>query len=303
MQGTASERGTMLLRELAEIWPSEASSRLRPVYDDLRTALRIPDVPFVFRFLAQWPPYLAYAVRQFSPFVRSLAFEDAADAIRSEVATSLGSVSPDARFESARALVLREQQLAPKVLLIVTAFSVGLNGRASDVPPLLDVAAPQTEPRPVRPAELPRAIDERIQPLPDLRTIAVEGRALLAEVEALRGTPALDDCSRALAATHPDLLRQLVETRRATPAEVVSSLRARLQAMADRAVRRFTLPGGKVLADFMVPASAVPDLHAVLVTLQAIALDALLDATLARVILDGVEEATRAPYPLAELIA
>jgi hypothetical protein len=172
----ASERsGDDVLEQLSEIWPNTAPARVQPVFEDLRTALRVPDIPFPFRFLAHWPPYFAFAVRQFSPFIRSLAFEAAADALRARAATSIGSPPRSERLAAARALILREHELAPKIVLILTAFAVGLRGRASESAPPLGTTLPAQEPIAVRPAELPRTVDERIAPLPDLSTPSGKG--------------------------------------------------------------------------------------------------------------------------------
>jgi|GEM_PF-806221 len=298
MQGHLTERGLAILREISEVWPSAAPARIRPVYDDLRTALHSPDVPFAFRFLAHWPPYLAYAVRQFSPFVRSLAFEDAADTLRAEAASALAQTPQSPAFEPVRALVLREHYLAPKVLLILTAFAVGLRGRTSEAAPPLGTTLPTPEPIPVRPAELPRALDERIVPLPEIGLISDKAQALLDELAALRGIPSLDDFSRALAVQDLRALSALNALRRTLPADLLATVRRQLLELADRAIRRLTLPGSKVLPDFMVPNSALPDIEAAVTALQAIALEVLIDATLGRVAMDGASAAQRSPYPI-----
>ncbi len=298
MQGQLMERGIAILQEISEVWPSTAPARIRPVYDDLQSALRSPDVPFPFRFLAHWPPYLAYAVRQFSPFIRSLAFEDAADALRAEAVSALAQTPHSPAFEPVRALVLREHQLAPKVLLIVTAFAVGLRGRTSTDAPPLGTTLPTPEPIGVRPAELPRARDERIAPLPNTRVMTDEAQDLLNELAVLRGLPSVDDFSRSLAVQDLRALNTLNAFRRTLHVDLVTRARHQLLELADRAIRRFTLPGSKVLPDFMVPSSALPDIEAVVTALQAIALEALIDVTLSRVAMDGVAAAQHAPYPI-----
>ncbi|MFN3337762.1 MAG: hypothetical protein ACK42I_09725, partial [Thermomicrobium sp.] len=260
MQAHVIERGLAILQEISEVWPSTAPARICPVYDDLRTALRTPDVPFAFRFLAHWPPYLAFAVRQFSPFVRSLAFQNAADTLRAEAVSALAQTLQHPAFESVRALILREHHLAPKVLLILTAFAVGLRGRISEAAPPLGTTLPTPEPIPVRPAELPRALDERVTPLPDIRLISEEARAVLDELAALRRLPPLDDFSRALAIQDLRTLSALTAVRRTLHPDVLARTRHQLLELADRAIRRLTLPGSKVLPDFLVPSSALPDI-------------------------------------------
>ncbi|MDW8059684.1 MAG: hypothetical protein RMK01_06375 [Thermomicrobium sp.] len=286
-----------VLDQLPDIWPEQAPPRIRPVYEDLRTALRVPDVPFAFRYLANWPPYLAFAVRQFTPFVRTLAFEAAAETLRGEIARAL-TATPRTGAGAARALVLREHEVAPKVLLVLTAFAVGLRGRATDPTPPLGTALPEQEPLPIRPAELPRMVDERIAPLPDLRSVPDSALDALEALATLRGVPTVDDFSRALAAVEARALVELVRLRREHPASMVESLRARIDELTDRLVQRFTLPGGKVLPDFMVPVSDLATIDAVVAALRAVAREAVIDVTLARVALDGPEAAERSPYPV-----
>ncbi|WP_448574948.1 hypothetical protein [Thermomicrobium sp.] len=290
--------GDDVLEQLSEIWPSAAPPRVQPVFEDLRTALRIPDIPFPFRILAHWPPYLAFAVRQFSPFIRSLAFEAAADALRARAAASIGSLPRSERLAAARALILREHELAPKIVLILTAFAVGLRGRSGESAPPLGTTLPPQEPLAVRPAELPRTVDERIAPLPDLSTARERGRVLLADLAALRGSPALDDFSRALAISEPAAFAELLALRRSIQADRLAQGRSELLAQAERAIRRFTLPGSKVLPDFMVPEHTLAAIDAVVDQLRTIALEALLDVTLARIALDGLDAASSAPYPV-----
>jgi hypothetical protein len=295
----ASERsGDDVLEQLSEIWPNTAPARVQPVFEDLRTALRVPDIPFPFRFLAHWPPYLAFAVRQFSPFIRSLAFEAAADALRARAATSIGSPPRSERLAAARALILREHELAPKIVLILTAFAVGLRGRASESAPPLGTTLPAQEAIAVRPAELPRTVDERIAPLPDLSTPLERGRVLLTDLAALRGSPALDDFSRALAVSEPAAFAELLALRRSIEADRLAQVRSELLAQAERAVRRFTLPGARVLPDFMVPEPALAAIDDVVDRLRTITAEAFLDVTLARVALDGFDAASSAPYPV-----
>ena len=295
----ASERsGDDVLEQLSEIWPKAAPARVQPVFEDLRTALRVPDIPFPFRLLAHWPPYLAFAVRQFSPFIRSLAFEAAADALRARAATSIGSLPRSERLAAARALILREHELAPKIVLILTAFAVGLRGRASESAPPLGTTPSAQEPIAVRPAELPRTVDERIAPLPDLSTVLERGRVLLTDLAALRGSPALDDFSRALAVSEPDAFAELLALRRSIEADRLAQVRSELLAQAERAVRRFTLPGARVLPDFMVPEPALAAIDAVVDRLRTITAEAFLDVTLARVALDGFDAASSAPCPV-----
>lgn len=293
------QEGIAVLATMNEVWPEQASERVRPVYEDVRTSFHVPDIPFPFRFLAHWPSYLAFAVRQFTPYLRSLAAEAASDALRQRAVDLLAV--PVAKRETllgAHLLILREQQVLPKVVLTLTAFAVGLQGRRSDSAPILGLHLEKDEPLPVRPAEIPRQIDERLLPLPDFRTLPAGTTAILQNLADLRGLPTVDDYSRALAVAHPTVLHQIVNWRRELGPDLVAQAHVALANLVDQLIRRFTLPGRIVLADFMVPSETLHTILAVVSVLRDIAIHALLEVTLSRLAIEGVDAARQAPFPL-----
>ncbi len=293
-----------LLTRLPELWPETAPDRIRFVYDDLRTSLRVPDVPYPFRLLAHWPPYLAFAVRQFSPFIRTQAFEMAAQTLR-ELVVERCAALPALDFQSAhaRSLVLREHALAPKLVLILTAFAVGLHGRTSEPAPILGLTLPDTEPVPVRPAELPRGIDDRVPVLPALSSIPANSAPLLDQLARQRGLPACDDLSRSLAVTDPAALGALVRYLQTLAPDDPERIIALADDCAQRLVRRFTLPGHAVLPDFMVPHDMIPAITATVDALRRLALQTLFETTVLRIALEGTEAARSDPFPLSSVAA
>lgn len=137
------KRGMELIPSLAEIMPEQADERILTVYEDVKSTFRVPIVNFFFRVLANYPPYLVPAWKGFSPWLRTVAFEQAADELRSN---SLLEPVPD--FSSTDWVALGDlsrirpftdtiHYILPKLLLIATAFHEDLRGgiRAGDEKP------------------------------------------------------------------------------------------------------------------------------------------------------------------------
>ncbi len=75
-------RGMRLAASLPDITLERAGARLRPVYEDIQDTLRVPMVDSLFRILANYPDYLEHTWSAVRPIVRTLAFESAADELR-----------------------------------------------------------------------------------------------------------------------------------------------------------------------------------------------------------------------------
>ena len=76
------ERGLRLIPQLGEVMPDEAGEGVRAVYEETRTHLRVPVVNFLFRSLANYPPYLSFAWNKIAPHLLTPRFEEAADTLR-----------------------------------------------------------------------------------------------------------------------------------------------------------------------------------------------------------------------------
>jgi hypothetical protein len=116
------ERGLRLIPQLGEVMPDEASEGVRAVYEETRTHLRVPVVNFLFRSLANYPPYLSFAWNKIASHLLTPRFEEAADTLRARALvepiykptdwTSLGDLKQIRAFTDTIHYVL------PKLLLV-----------------------------------------------------------------------------------------------------------------------------------------------------------------------------------------
>jgi hypothetical protein len=120
-----------LVSRLPEIMPAQADDRIRLIYDDIKNTFRVPIVNFFFRVLANYPPYAVSAWNGFSPYLRTVKLEQAADDLRSAallqpVPNSAGLQLPNvADVSRIRAFTDTIHYLLPKLLLVATAFHEG----------------------------------------------------------------------------------------------------------------------------------------------------------------------------------
>ncbi|MDQ3943463.1 MAG: halocarboxylic acid dehydrogenase DehI family protein [Actinomycetota bacterium] len=128
------ERGLRLIPRLGEVMPEEAGEEVRAVYEAVRTRLRVPFVNFIFRMLANYPPYLSFAWNKIEPHLLTLHFEEAADALR---ARALVEPVPDAAgvdwaalgdLGQIRGFTDTIHYVLPKLLLVASALDEGLGG-------------------------------------------------------------------------------------------------------------------------------------------------------------------------------
>lgn len=143
--------GMSLMPRTPDLAGADVNPDLRAVYDDIECTLRVPFVNFIFRTLANFPSYFQPAWEILSPHLRTLAFERAADRLRSVAAGALAA-PPIGEETTARG---DQQALAgftdaihyvlPKLLLIVTAPELQWRGEYVVKPvsePLSDNALP-----------------------------------------------------------------------------------------------------------------------------------------------------------------
>lgn len=128
------ERGLRLIPRLGEVMPEEADEGTRRVYDGVRSRLRVPFVNFIFRVLANYPPYLRLSWERLEPFLLTAEFEEAADALRSRALLEPVPDSVEAAWgqpgdlQSIRAFTDTIHYVLPKLLLVASAFDEGLDG-------------------------------------------------------------------------------------------------------------------------------------------------------------------------------
>ena len=126
------ERGLRLIPQLGEVMPDEAGEEARAVYEETRTHLRVPLVNFLFRSLANYPPYLSFAWNKIAPHLLAASFEEAADALRSQALMESTPASMDwaslGDLSQIRAFTDTIHYVLPKLLLVSSAFDEGLGG-------------------------------------------------------------------------------------------------------------------------------------------------------------------------------
>ena len=122
------ERGMQLAATLPDIMPDQASEQIKPIYEDIKSTLRVPIVNLIFRTLANYPDYLEQLWKHFSPSLRSNSFEQEADNLREKALLEPVPNSSNTDWEKLEDLEkLRAFNdtifyVLPKLLLITTAF-------------------------------------------------------------------------------------------------------------------------------------------------------------------------------------
>ncbi len=200
------QEGTPLPLEVPE---AEARGRVARIYDEIRRALRSPNVNLVYRLLASYPDYLAAAWEQLRPNLASRYIEREAEQLRARAALGVGPAGAQFRRDLATIGLASEELAAiravvdlfnyanPKNLLVVTALHSAFEGR-----PISGSGEPEAG-RPVPDEALP-PVEVRLL---DAHVATPEARAVLAEILAAHETGgALPSVYRALA-SWPTFLR------------------------------------------------------------------------------------------------
>ncbi len=195
------ERGLRLVPRLGEVMLDEAEEEVRAVYEGVRANLRVPLVNFVFRALANYPSYLAFAWARLEPFLLASRFEEASDALRARAL--LGPV-PDASdvdwgslgdLARIRGFTDTIHYVLPKLLIVVSALDEGLGGETGTADDGPSGAA-------VRPG-----VAEGTTTLPMVETGEAGGRLreILEEIKGRHGHPDVASYYRGLANWPPFL--------------------------------------------------------------------------------------------------
>jgi hypothetical protein len=114
-----------------EVLEDNATPEVKRVYDDIKTALRVPLVDLVFRDLARYPDFLTVAWRQLHPNVQSIYFERQADRVRARAvdAVATWSSAPAAPDDELRATLEVFHYVNPKLLIAVAALRAAVGGK------------------------------------------------------------------------------------------------------------------------------------------------------------------------------
>ncbi|MDP9425511.1 MAG: halocarboxylic acid dehydrogenase DehI family protein [Actinomycetota bacterium] len=287
------ERGLRVIPRLGEVMPDEAGEEVRAVYERTRSHLRVPIVNFLFRSLANYPPYLSFAWDRVEPHLLTPRFEEAADALRSRSLvepisdytdwSSLGDLSQIRAFTDTIHYVL------PKLLLVSNAFDEGLGGETgvADGPEEAGVrpgvAEGATSVAPVGPNEADEETEEVFEEIrehhghPDVASY-YRGIARWPEflkfawkrIGPLIGTPAYEERKR-----------DLLEVARASALEL-------------------SLPGRGEVIERDLGEEQVEELRAILAVFRfRLNPDTLLDVSLIKALLDGPEAARSSRFSFA----
>lgn len=183
------ERGLRLIPHLGEVMPEDAGEEIQAIYEAVQTRLRVPFVNFIVRMLANYPPYLSFAWNRIEPYLLTLRFEEAADALR---ARALVEPIPDAAgvdwstlgdLGHIRGFTDTIHYVLPKLLLVASAFDEGLGGETAAID-----RAPQ--------AHIQPGVAEGTMSLPMVTTdeATEEVKEIFEEIRYRHGHPAVSFC-------------------------------------------------------------------------------------------------------------
>ena len=213
----------------AAVLEDNSSPLVKRVFDDIKSALRVPLVHLVFHDLARYPDFLELAWRQLHPNVQTVYFEQQADFVRAravEGAAGLGSPLP-LDDDGARSTLKVFHYVNPKLLLAVAALRAAAGGQYPKLEEL---------PRDAK-AQIPTGVPA------DAATITLvnpdaEGPAqpILQEIRAVTGIPSVNSDYRALAQWPEYLVRAWTSLQAARAQDAHRSLEREIRLMAEQAV-------------------------------------------------------------------
>lgn len=281
------ERGLRLVPRLGEVMPEEADEGTREIYDGVSARLRVPFVNFVFRSLANYPPYLRFAWERLGPFLLTGGFEAAADALRSRALLEPVPEPGGAAWgelgdlESIRAFTDTIHYVLPKLLLVASAFDEGLGG------------APGKEQVATEPAVAPGVAEGTMSP-PMVAPAEASGdlKEIFEEIRTLHGHPGVASYYRGIG-NWPGFLAAVWE--RLRPLVGSASYEGRKRELSDHAretVLGLPLPSREEAVERGLREEEVSEIRAVLAVFRfRVIPDTFLEVALAKAMLDGSEAA------------
>ena len=287
------ERGLRVIPRLGEVMPDEAGEEVRAVYERTRTHLRVPVVNFLFRSLANYPPYLSFAWDRIEPHLLTPRFEEAADALRSRSLVEPISDSTDWSSlgdpSQIRAFTDTIHYVLPKLLLVSSAFDEGLGGEtgAADGPEEAGVrpgvAEGTTSVAPVGPDEADEETEEVFE-----------------EIRGRHGHPDVASYYRGIA-RWPEFLKSAWE--RVSPLIGTPAYEERKRDLLEAArvsALELPLPGRGEVIEKGLGEEQVEEIRAILAVFRfRLNPDTLLDASLVKALLDGPEAARSSRFSFA----
>ena len=287
------ERGLRVIPRLGEVMPDEAGEEVRAVYQRTRTHLRVPVVNFLFRSLANYPPYLSFAWDRIEPHLLTPRFEEAADALRSRSLVEPISDSTDWSSlgdpSQIRAFTDTIHYVLPKLLLVSSAFDEGLGGEtgAADGPEEAGVrpgvAEGTTSVAPVGPDEADEETEEVFE-----------------EIRGRHGHPDVASYYRGIA-RWPEFLKSAWE--RVSPLIGTPAYEERKRDLLEAArvsALELPLPGRGEVIEKGLGEEQVEEIRAILAVFRfRLNPDTLLDTSLVKALLDGPEAARSSRFSFA----
>lgn len=289
------ERGLRLVPRLGEVMPDEADEEVRAVYEGVRTNLRVPFVNFVFRVLANYPSYLAFAWARLEPCLLTARFEEASDALRARVLLepvpdasgvdwgSLGDVGRIRGFTDTIHYAL------PKLLIVVSALDQGLAGE------------PGTADAPSGDAVRP-GVAEGTTTVPMVSTEEASGglREVLEEIRARHGHPDVASYYRGLANWPPFLEAAWERVGPLVGSPAYVERKRELLEGARNAALELPLPTVEEVRQGGVNEERVGEIRSVLALFRfRIISDTFLEVPLVKAFLDGPEAARHSRFSFA----
>jgi Halocarboxylic acid dehydrogenase DehI len=133
------------ISKFPQVDQADASGELAKIYDDIRSTLRMPWVPFAIRVMSQFPAFVPAAWQALKPQISTLYAEKGADLVR-EASIIPGPTPPDPR-PKLRAAGRSDEEISkihkaldslnygnPKGLILITAWNEAWNERAAGNP-------------------------------------------------------------------------------------------------------------------------------------------------------------------------
>ena len=292
------ERGLRLIPQLGQVMPDEAGEEVRAIYEETRTHLRVPVVNFLFRSLANYPPYLSFAWDKIEPHLLTPRFEEAADALRAQALVqalvepisgptdwaSLGDLTQIRAFTDTIYYVL------PKLLLVSSAFDEGLGGEtgAADGPQEAAGIQPSV-------AEGTMSV-----PLVGPDEATEETKEVFEEIRERHGRPDVASYYRGIA-QWPEFLKATWE--RVSPQVNTSPYEERKRELLEAArssILALPLPSRSEVIERGIGEEQIEELRAILAVFRfRLNPDMLLDVSLIKALLDGPEAARHSRFSFA----
>ncbi|WP_174727882.1 halocarboxylic acid dehydrogenase DehI family protein [Mesobacillus harenae] len=120
---------------IPEIFEQDAQGIVKEIYEDIKLVLKVPVVNFIFRALAHYPQFLAYAWEQVRPNMLTVNMESASQLLRApNIDTSIPKIDFSRDYgqqtlQSIKNILAVFRYVNPKLLLIASTWGESLGNR------------------------------------------------------------------------------------------------------------------------------------------------------------------------------